>query len=165
MSQTFTSIFFFQNGVIRGLLLAFRFMGKDRGGPGGIVVNAGSSCCRNPLVSLPVSVFVEETRILFSNRPSYSSEASQEQTGFHDNCNSALIQHHRLVQRKFASVATRGVPFFATIAMQFFKKRCQPRWTFNWFIFLLKGLHINQACRGRSNTVLWRLISREFDGD
>ncbi|ENN73601.1 15-hydroxyprostaglandin dehydrogenase [NAD(+)] [Dendroctonus ponderosae] len=42
------------NGVIRGLLLAFRFMGKDRGGPGGIVVNAGSSCCRNPLVSLPV---------------------------------------------------------------------------------------------------------------
>ncbi|XP_030750887.1 15-hydroxyprostaglandin dehydrogenase [NAD(+)]-like [Sitophilus oryzae] len=42
------------NGVIRGLLLAFRFLGKDRGGPGGIVVNAGSSCSRTPLVSLPV---------------------------------------------------------------------------------------------------------------
>ncbi|CAG9770992.1 unnamed protein product [Ceutorhynchus assimilis] len=42
------------NGVIRGLLLAFRFLGKDRGGPGGIVVNAGSSCCKTPLVSLPV---------------------------------------------------------------------------------------------------------------
>ncbi|XP_050299444.1 15-hydroxyprostaglandin dehydrogenase [NAD(+)]-like [Anthonomus grandis grandis] len=42
------------NGVIRGLLLAFRFLGKDRGGPGGVVVNAGSSCCKNPLLSLPV---------------------------------------------------------------------------------------------------------------
>ncbi|XP_063920465.1 15-hydroxyprostaglandin dehydrogenase [NAD(+)]-like [Zophobas morio] len=42
------------NGVIRGLLLAFRFLGKDRGGPGGIVVNTGSSCSTHPLVSLPV---------------------------------------------------------------------------------------------------------------
>lgn len=45
---------FFQNGVIRGLLLAFRFLGRDRGGPGGIVVNIGSSSCQNPLISLPV---------------------------------------------------------------------------------------------------------------
>lgn len=44
----------FQNGVIRGLLLAFRFLGKDRGGPGGVVVNTGSSCSTRPLVSLPV---------------------------------------------------------------------------------------------------------------
>lgn len=44
----------FQNGVIRGLLLAFRFLGKDRGGSGGVVVNAGSSCSSHPLVSLPV---------------------------------------------------------------------------------------------------------------
>lgn len=42
------------NGVIRGLLLAFRFLGRDRGGPGGIVVNIGSSSCQNPLISLPV---------------------------------------------------------------------------------------------------------------
>ncbi|XP_060535639.1 15-hydroxyprostaglandin dehydrogenase [NAD(+)]-like [Cylas formicarius] len=42
------------NGVIRGLLLAFRFLGKDRGGAGGTVVNAGSTCCQNPLISLPV---------------------------------------------------------------------------------------------------------------
>lgn len=42
------------NGVIRGLLLAFRFLGKDRGGPGGVVVNTGSSCSTRPLVSLPV---------------------------------------------------------------------------------------------------------------
>ncbi|XP_022907849.1 15-hydroxyprostaglandin dehydrogenase [NAD(+)]-like [Onthophagus taurus] len=42
------------NGVIRGLLLAFRFLGKDRGGSGGVVVNGGSSCSSHPLVSLPV---------------------------------------------------------------------------------------------------------------
>ncbi|KAL1517481.1 hypothetical protein ABEB36_001243 [Hypothenemus hampei] len=42
------------NGVIRGVLLAFRFLGKDRGGSGGVVVNIGSTCCKNPLVSLPV---------------------------------------------------------------------------------------------------------------
>lgn len=44
----------FQNGVIRGLLLAFRFLGRDRGGPGGVVVNGGSSCSTHPFVSLPV---------------------------------------------------------------------------------------------------------------
>ncbi|XP_045464633.1 15-hydroxyprostaglandin dehydrogenase [NAD(+)]-like [Harmonia axyridis] len=42
------------NGVIRGLLLAYRFMGKDRGGAGGVVVNVGSSSCVSHLVSLPV---------------------------------------------------------------------------------------------------------------
>ncbi|GJQ71203.1 hypothetical protein Trydic_g1100 [Trypoxylus dichotomus] len=42
------------NGVVRGLLLAFRFLGKDRGGPGGVVVNGGSSCSTHPFVSLPV---------------------------------------------------------------------------------------------------------------
>lgn len=44
----------FQNGVIRGLLLAFRFLGRDRGGRGGVVVNAGSSSSARPMVSLPV---------------------------------------------------------------------------------------------------------------
>ncbi|CAH0545845.1 unnamed protein product [Brassicogethes aeneus] len=42
------------NGVIRGLLLAMRFLGKDRGGPGGVVVNAGSCSSDRPFVSLPV---------------------------------------------------------------------------------------------------------------
>lgn len=34
--------------------MAFRFLGKDRGGPGGVVVNIGSSSSTHPLVSLPV---------------------------------------------------------------------------------------------------------------
>lgn len=42
------------NGVIRGLLLAFRFLGRDRGGRGGVVINAGSSCSSQPMISLPV---------------------------------------------------------------------------------------------------------------
>lgn len=42
------------NGVIRGLLLAYRFMGKDRGGSGGVVVNVGSSSSVRHFVSLPV---------------------------------------------------------------------------------------------------------------
>ncbi|KAK4876766.1 hypothetical protein RN001_009272 [Aquatica leii] len=42
------------NGVIRGILLAFRFLGKDRGGRGGVVVNAGSCCSARPMISLPV---------------------------------------------------------------------------------------------------------------
>lgn len=47
-------IFVFQNGVIRGLLLAFRFLGKDRGGPGGVVINGGASSSSHPLISLPI---------------------------------------------------------------------------------------------------------------
>lgn len=46
--------FCFQNGVIRSLLLAFRFLGRDKGGRGGVVVNIGSSCSSRPMVSLPV---------------------------------------------------------------------------------------------------------------
>lgn len=40
--------------MIRGLLLAFRFLGKDRGGPGGVVVNGGASSSAYPLISLPI---------------------------------------------------------------------------------------------------------------
>lgn len=36
------------------MLLAFRFLGKDRGGPGGVVVNGGASSSSHPLISLPV---------------------------------------------------------------------------------------------------------------
>ena len=43
-----------QNGVIRGMLLAQRFLGTDRGGRGGIVVNTGSNAGINPYVSLPI---------------------------------------------------------------------------------------------------------------
>ncbi|XP_076632460.1 uncharacterized protein LOC143347313 [Colletes latitarsis] len=42
------------NGVIRGTLLAQRFMGTDKGGQGGIVVNIGSNVSINPYVSVPV---------------------------------------------------------------------------------------------------------------
>lgn len=34
--------------------MAFRFLGKDRGGPGGVVVNIGSTSSAQPIVSLPV---------------------------------------------------------------------------------------------------------------
>lgn len=43
-----------QNGVIRGTMLAQRFMGTDRGGQGGIVVNIGSSISINPYTSVPI---------------------------------------------------------------------------------------------------------------
>ncbi|XP_024937089.1 15-hydroxyprostaglandin dehydrogenase [NAD(+)] [Cephus cinctus] len=42
------------NGVIRGTLLAQRFLGTDRGGRGGIVVNTGSNVSINPYVSVPI---------------------------------------------------------------------------------------------------------------
>ncbi|XP_060818997.1 15-hydroxyprostaglandin dehydrogenase [NAD(+)]-like [Bombus pascuorum] len=42
------------NGVIRGTLLAQRFMGTDRGGQGGIVVNIGSNVSINPYASVPI---------------------------------------------------------------------------------------------------------------
>ncbi|KAL6267506.1 hypothetical protein P5V15_000580 [Pogonomyrmex californicus] len=42
------------NGVIRGTLLAQRFMGTDRGGQGGIVINTGSNVSINPYVSVPI---------------------------------------------------------------------------------------------------------------
>ncbi|CAD1474073.1 unnamed protein product, partial [Heterotrigona itama] len=42
------------NGVIRGTLLAQRYMGTDRGGQGGIVVNIGSNVSINPYASVPI---------------------------------------------------------------------------------------------------------------
>lgn len=42
------------NGVIRGILLAQQFMGTDKGGQGGIVVNTGSNVSINPYVSVPI---------------------------------------------------------------------------------------------------------------
>lgn len=43
-----------QNGVIRGTLLAQRFMGTDKGGRGGIVLNIGSNVASKPYVSVPI---------------------------------------------------------------------------------------------------------------
>ncbi|KAG7188296.1 hypothetical protein KM043_007958 [Ampulex compressa] len=42
------------NGVIRGTLLAQRFMGTDAGGRGGTVVNAGSNVSFHPYASVPI---------------------------------------------------------------------------------------------------------------
>lgn len=42
------------NGHIRGLLLANRFMAKDRGGRGGCVVNIGSNVCVRHFISIPI---------------------------------------------------------------------------------------------------------------
>ncbi|CAH0584477.1 unnamed protein product [Chrysodeixis includens] len=42
------------NGVIRGTLLAYRFMSKDRGGQGGIIVNTASTSFTRPQVSTPI---------------------------------------------------------------------------------------------------------------
>ncbi|KAL0271015.1 UNVERIFIED_CONTAM: hypothetical protein PYX00_008261 [Menopon gallinae] len=42
------------NGVIRGTLLALRYMGKDRGGKGGVLVNIGSNCSLKPYTSAPI---------------------------------------------------------------------------------------------------------------
>ncbi|XP_034945513.1 uncharacterized protein [Chelonus insularis] len=42
------------NGVIRGTLLAQRYLGIDRGGRGGIVINTGSNVSLNPYVSVPI---------------------------------------------------------------------------------------------------------------
>lgn len=42
------------NGVIRGMLLAQRYLGIDKGGRGGIVINTGSNTSLDPYVSVPI---------------------------------------------------------------------------------------------------------------
>lgn len=42
------------NGAIRGTLLAQQFLGKDRGGKGGVVVNIGSASSVRPQISTPI---------------------------------------------------------------------------------------------------------------
>ncbi|XP_058792770.1 15-hydroxyprostaglandin dehydrogenase [NAD(+)]-like [Phymastichus coffea] len=42
------------NGVIRGTLLAQRYLGIDKGGRGGVVVNTGSNVSVYPYVSVPI---------------------------------------------------------------------------------------------------------------
>ncbi|KAK7790305.1 hypothetical protein R5R35_007895 [Gryllus longicercus] len=54
------------NGVIRGTLLALRFMGKDRGGRGGTVVNTGSNVVVKPYVSIPIYTATKHAIIGFT---------------------------------------------------------------------------------------------------
>uniref|UniRef100_A0A7R9HAE6 15-hydroxyprostaglandin dehydrogenase [NAD(+)] n=2 Tax=Timema TaxID=61471 RepID=A0A7R9HAE6_TIMPO len=54
------------NGTIRGTLLALRFMGLDRGGNGGIVVNTGSNVCIKPYVSIPIYTATKHAIIGFT---------------------------------------------------------------------------------------------------
>lgn len=42
------------NGAIRGTLLALQFMGKDKGGQGGCVINIGSAASARPQISTPI---------------------------------------------------------------------------------------------------------------
>jgi 15-hydroxyprostaglandin dehydrogenase (NAD) len=50
------SIWLFQNAVVRGTLLAFQYMGKDKGGKGGVVVNIASILGLAPMAGCPVYV-------------------------------------------------------------------------------------------------------------
>lgn len=43
-----------QNGAIRGTLLALQFLGKDKGGHGGVVINIGSAVSFRPQISTPI---------------------------------------------------------------------------------------------------------------
>lgn len=46
--------FVFKNGAIRGTLLALQYLGKDKGGKGGVVINIGSSASVRPQISTPI---------------------------------------------------------------------------------------------------------------
>lgn len=54
------------NGVIRGTLLALRFMGKDRGGHGGTVINTGSNVSLQPYVSIPIYTATQHAIVGFT---------------------------------------------------------------------------------------------------
>lgn len=42
------------NGAIRGTLLALQFLGKDKGGKGGMLINIGSAASVKPQISTPI---------------------------------------------------------------------------------------------------------------
>ena len=67
-----------QNGMIRGTLLALRFMGKDRGGRGGVVVNMGSNVSLRPYVSVPIYTATKHAIVGFTRSygVSFSSYAN-----------------------------------------------------------------------------------------
>lgn len=43
-----------QNGVIRGTLLAQKYLDKTNGGHGGVIINIGSSVSVRPQISTPI---------------------------------------------------------------------------------------------------------------
>lgn len=45
---------FLQNGTIRGMLLALQYLGKDKEGHGGVVINIGSAQSFRPQISTPI---------------------------------------------------------------------------------------------------------------
>jgi NAD(P)-dependent dehydrogenase (short-subunit alcohol dehydrogenase family) len=49
-------VWLLQNAVVRGTLLGFQYMGKDKGGKGGVVVNIASILGLAPLAGSPVYV-------------------------------------------------------------------------------------------------------------
>jgi len=65
-----------QNGVIRGTLLAQRFMGTDRGGQGGVVINTGSNVSVNPYVSVPIYSATKAAIVSFTRAFGVSSSLS-----------------------------------------------------------------------------------------
>lgn len=50
----FSFLFSLQNGTIRGMLLALQYLGKDKEGHGGIVINIGSAQSFRPQISTPI---------------------------------------------------------------------------------------------------------------
>ncbi|XP_059491063.1 15-hydroxyprostaglandin dehydrogenase [NAD(+)]-like [Neocloeon triangulifer] len=67
------------NGVIRGTLLGMRFMGKDRGGKGGTIVNVGSNTSMRPYVSAPIYSATKHAVLGFTR--SFGDPFHVEQTG------------------------------------------------------------------------------------
>lgn len=44
----------YQNGAIRGTLLALQYLGKDKNGRGGVVINIGAAVSFRPQISTPI---------------------------------------------------------------------------------------------------------------
>lgn len=44
----------FQNAVVRGTLLGLQYMGKDKGGRGGVIVNTASVLGLEPIAACPI---------------------------------------------------------------------------------------------------------------
>ena len=59
-------IWLLQNAVVRGTLLGLQYMGKDKGGNGGVVVNIASILGLAPLAGSPVYVATKHAVIGFT---------------------------------------------------------------------------------------------------
>ncbi|XP_026464879.1 15-hydroxyprostaglandin dehydrogenase [NAD(+)]-like [Ctenocephalides felis] len=64
------------NGVIRGTLLALRFLGKDQGYQGGILVNTASSAYFRPQVSTPIYTATQHAVVGLSRSYGFNSTIS-----------------------------------------------------------------------------------------